>query len=56
LKAGIDYKYWTKLHKSLKKLLRNVMRCNDKEMQKHHLGKVYAWFMRKLESSGMINV
>ena len=31
------------------------MRCNDKEMQKSHLGKVYAWFMRKLESSGMIN-
>ena len=38
----------------MKKLLRNVIRCNDREMQKRHLGKVYAWFMRKLESSGMV--
>lgn len=35
-------------------LLRNVIKCNDREMQKRHVGKVYAWFMRKLESCGLV--
>lgn len=49
----MDFSYWIKLNRALKKLLREVIRCHDEKMQEKHLAKVYAWFMRKLESVGM---
>lgn len=53
MKTGIDFRFWAKLHTSLKKLMREVIRCPDSALQKKHLSKVYAWFMRKLEIAGM---
>ncbi len=43
------------LHRSLKKLVREVIRCDDPVIQKKHLGKVFVWFMMKLESCGMVS-
>jgi hypothetical protein len=54
-KAGVSFEYWDKLYLSLKKLLREVIRCHDQKMQLKNLGKVYAWFMRKLEAAGQIS-
>jgi hypothetical protein len=38
----------------LKRLLRSVLRCHDAKIRDKHLNKVYAWFMRRLESVGML--
>ena len=41
------------MHASLKKLLREVIRTHDHDKQLKNLGRVYAWFMRRLEAVGM---
>ena len=35
-------------------MLREVIRCRDPGMKTKFLGKVYAWFMKKLEAVGMV--
>ena len=37
MKTGIDFRFWAKLHTSLKKLMREVIRCPDSALQKKHL-------------------
>jgi hypothetical protein len=43
-----------RLYKGLKKLLRGVIRCKDKDMKKRHLGKVFAWFQRRQEACDLV--
>jgi len=43
------------LHRSLKKLLREVIMTKDSNMQVKNLGKVYSWYFRKLESIGQLS-
>jgi len=50
--AGIDFTYWVNVNRALKRLLRQVLRCHDAKIREKHLNKVYAWFMRRLESVG----
>ena len=54
-KAGIDFSYWIQVYRSLKRMLREVIRCHDPKIQTKHLGKVYAWFMRRLEAIGQLS-
>jgi len=52
--AGIDFTFWINVNRALKRLLRSVLRCHDAKIREKHLNKVYAWFMRRLESVGML--
>jgi hypothetical protein len=36
-------------------MLREVIRCHDPKIQTKHLGKVYGWFMRRLEAVGQLS-
>ncbi len=52
--AGIDFTFWINVNRALKRLLRTVIRCHDANIREKHLNKVYAWFMRRLESVGQL--
>lgn len=54
-KPSVDFSFKLILHKSLKKLMREVVLCKDRQIQLKNLGKVYAWYFRKLESVGMLS-
>lgn len=54
-KSGINFTYKVQLHRSLKKLLREVILTKDPKMQINNLGKVYSWYFRKLESIGQLS-
>ena len=54
-KSGINFTYKVQLHRSLKKLLREVILTKDPKMQVNNLGKVYSWYFRKLESIGQLS-
>ncbi|TNV83407.1 hypothetical protein FGO68_gene17165 [Halteria grandinella] len=54
-KPTVDFSFKLELHKSLKRLMREVVVCKDKQIQLKYLGKVYAWYFRKLESVGMLS-
>lgn len=54
-KTGIDFNYRIQVHKSLKRLLREVTNMKDKNMQLKNIGKVYQWYFRKLESIGLLS-
>ena len=52
--SGIDFSFWINVNRALKRLLRSVLRCHDAKIREKHLNKVYSWFMRRLESVGML--
>lgn len=54
-KTGIDFTFRLQLHKSLKKLLREVVITKDKGIQNRYLTKVYAWYYQKLELMGQMS-
>lgn len=54
-KSGIDFTYRLQLHKSLKRLLREVILAKDKRIQNTYLGRVYTWYFQKLEAMGFMS-
>jgi hypothetical protein len=54
-KAGIDFSYKVQLNNALKRLLRQVVKTKDKKVQLQNLGKVYAWYFKKLEVVGQVS-
>lgn len=55
MRSGIDFTYRLQLHKSLKRLLREVVVAKDKKIQSNYLGRVYTWYFQKLEAMGFMS-
>ena len=50
--TGVDFLFRSKLHISMKSLLREVIMTTEKDIQIKNLRKVYNWYLTKLASIG----
>jgi len=51
----VPFSFLQQLHKSLKRLLREVIMTADKPNQKHYLKLTYGWFMKQMRAQGLIS-
>ena len=55
MRTGVPFKYLVKLHRCLKKMLREVIISDDKANQEYYLKRTYAWFFKTQRATGMLS-